>query len=154
MQNFLKNFDGSRDEKFAKIVRYFDTNLDELLQEETTLHNVSILMDLGNVPNVKKLQKISSRYNVEAFADEMYNGPGVNPKLCETLKIHRISKGCKNAADTHIIWRVFQLCQNGDQTIHIVTRDKGFMQLSEIAKMYNSVVYFHFSVEELLSIFK
>ena len=153
MQNFLKNFHGSRDEKFAKIVRYFDTNLDAMLQDESISHNVSILMDLGNVPNVKKLEKISLQYNVEAFADEMYNGPGVNSKLCETVKIHRISKGCKNAADTHIIWRVFQLCQRGDQTIHIITRDKGFMQLSEIAKMYNSIVYFHLSVENLLAIF-
>ena len=153
MENFVNSFDGSRDEKFAQIVRYFDLNLDDLLlSDKCDTHKVSILMDLGNVPNVKKLQKISEEYNVEAFADEMYNGPGVNPKLCESLLVHHISKGCKNGADTHIIWRVFQLCQAENQIIHIITKDKGFMQLSEIAKFYSSTVHFHLSVEELLSL--
>jgi hypothetical protein len=136
---------------FGKIVQYIDNNLDDTLRRIDSVYRSHrrwkrarveqqyVLVDLGNIHNV--LQDVDGvlDWPIYAFADKCFNGYGVNPPCSDKIVVYRAAESTKNAADIHIIWVVSQICfENKEKcTIHVVTKDKGFLELADLAKRYN-----------------
>ena len=154
MEFLSKQFVGTRDEKFAQIVRYLDQNLDDCLQRQEEIKSGSeyIIIDFGNIHDaIAKLRSKLKDFTVIGFADKLYNGPGVNPPE-KDITIRRAVQASKNAADVHIIWTVFEIfSQKENAIVHIITKDKGFLELGEIAKYTSHTVKFYNSTDVFIS---
>ena len=151
METIAKSFSGSRDEVFAKVIRYIDQNLDFWLRDIPTHTRKYILIDLGNIHDAHKLSHLLSTYNVVGFADVHYNGPGVHPRQPSPFQIIRARTVCKNAADVHIIWYVYEIIRlNAKSEINIITRDKGFQELIELGRLQSTIIKFHNSSQSFL----
>lgn len=106
----------------------------------------TILIDLGNVHDC--IQPIIDnglidKYNVIAFADEGFNGLGVNPRT--VIPVVQASTPRINAADYYLALAVIllsMLSPNNQRHFYIATKDKGIHGLEEIAKHYGHVITF------------
>ncbi len=161
LENLVRIFalnSNSRDELFGKLVSYIDSKLD------LTIHNLCsdekkiekyVLIDLGNIHNVLKVIDGRLPWNIYAFADKCFNGYGVNPQSTPAVKIVRAMASSKNAADIHIIWTAAEICQKENLCeIHVITKDRGFMELEELAKSNNHILKFHQSGESFFQYLK
>ena len=112
--------------------------------------NHYVLIDLGNIHNVLKEIDGVLPYTIYAFADKCFNGYGVNPRASSNVNLIKAHETTKNAADIHIIWTVSQICISNKTPcfIHVVTKDKGFLELQELAKSHHHHLYFHTSREK------
>ena len=154
LDNFVQTFsDGNRDSTFGKLVQHIDQNLDgclSRLEKQNTPRNAYVLIDLGNIHNVlQQAEMLSENFTIYAFADRLFNGFGANPKCSDKVRFIRAQQSTKNAADIQICWVVAQICiaNTTKCIIHILTKDKGFLELGQLAKLYNHELYFHTSRE-------
>ena len=162
IENIVRIFasnSSSRDELFGKIVSYLDQKLDVTihnLQSAQKQINKYVLIDLGNIHNLLKNIDGKLPWNITAFADKCYNGYGVNPIGTPAIKVVRAIETSKNAADIHIIWEVAEIClyEKSMCEIHVVTKDKGFMELEQLAKSKNHKLTFHLSGEAFFEYLK
>ena len=144
---------GSREEILGKVVNHIYRDLDCILQKLTstvTEYKNYALIDLGNIHNVLKEIDGVLPYTIYAFADKCFNGYGVNPKASTAVTLIRAHENTKNAADIHIIWTVAQICFSNTEpcNIHVITKDKGFLELQELARTHHHHLYFHISREK------
>lgn len=154
--DFLASFSGTRNDIFAKAVRYIDENLDETLEKfrrNDVSKNKFIFVDLGNIHDAfPKINTFKETHTIRGFADKLYNGPGVNPPGPSHISIVKAKNSSRNAADVHILWNVFEICTTcRNSEIHIITKDKGFYELAEIAKVHSVLVHFHSSTESCVA---
>lgn len=108
-----------------------------------------VFVDLGNVHDV--LQKLEHYANentcrVDAFADCVFNGFGINPPpKNKNIRVIQTKDEHKNAADMEMIWTAAELVI-GEKTgtkdkfrFIIFTRDNGFRSLKTILERYPTV---------------
>jgi len=104
-------------------------------------------IDLGNIHNV--LKDIDGRVGddvvVYAFADKHFNGYGVNPPCSPNTILIQSNDEAKNSADVNLMWHVSWVCFNNKTpvSIHVVTKDKGFLSLEDLVKSSGHSMYFH-----------
>eukprot|EP00039_Didymoeca_costata_P021200 m.343747 g.343747 ORF g.343747 m.343747 type:complete len:217 (+) comp23241_c0_seq1:311-961(+) len=93
-----------------------------------------VYVDLGNVHDIlQPLEQYADQVEVLGFADNAFNGYGVNPK--SLFHVHQSSTGHKNEADTTLIWKLAQRCSiEGPLLVVICTRDNGFRNLKELVE--------------------
>ena len=146
----------SRDEILGKLISNLGIELDSVLQNihvHKYDYNNYVLVDLGNIHNLLKEIDNVLPYTIYAFADKCFNGYGVNPRASNAVRVIRALEGTKNAADIHIIWIVAKICFTSKVpcNIHVVTKDKGFLELQNLARTFKHHLFFHSSKEEFYS---
>lgn len=97
-----------------------------------------VLIDLGNVhdalePAIGYLEE-GVIHSVCAYADKQYNGPGHDSTYTWTALSTK-----KNAADVKIVWDIAQFGSRADvpTRVLVVTKDKGFLSLEDVATREN-----------------
>ena len=103
-----------------------------------------LFVDLGNIHDVlPMIDNVNTydRFHVIGFADHHFNGYGVNPVSTKATVIR--SGDTRNAADVSIIWTAAQICSAYNCEIHIVTKDKGFLELQNLVLSSGSSLRFH-----------
>ncbi len=143
----------NRDEILGKLISNLGIELDSVLSNidvKRYEYRDFVLVDLGNIHNLLREIDGILPYTIYAFADKCFNGYGVNPRASNAVCVIRALQGTKNAADIHIIWTVAKICFTSTVpcNIHVVTKDKGFLELQQLARTHKHHLFFHASKEE------
>lgn len=117
------------------------------IEVENEAKNV-IFVDLGNVHDVlQKLESYANNCDVYAFADQAFNGYGVNPEPKNPkINVFQSTDEHKNAADIEMVWKAAEIVMNlseddVEQGVRFIifTRDNGFRSLKGILERYSGV---------------
>lgn len=135
LKNFIREIDESSDKKQEKLV---------------------VMIDLGNIHDCLKMcEGYTNQFIIDetyAFADYHYNGYGVGEKVkTNRVYVQQAQYACKNAAETLLIWKVFNLIWKNDCMYNfvIVTKDEGFRYLEQIVKENGHKITFVKNKEDL-----
>ncbi len=146
----------TNNESLAAHIRSLCRRLDsEMSYDETS--DKYIIVDLGNIhnflPYADNNLNLFDGFQIVGFADHHFNGYGIHPRCTRNVSLH-VSGSSRNAADCSMIWFISRCAGKRKCEFYILTKDKGFREISNLCCQSGSQAFFFSDTDAFIQYYR